>query len=400
MLVILEKNNHDKKVDQIEGNSETNSNTEPTSSKRKKKRSFLRFGRNKHSKSYSKDISREKSSDIQKRKLYIKKRLRECLNRLDSLEMGNNEEKKDDTSDDIFKNVIEHRYKIGGIVLYVYQQNIVPLVNIKHTFVTIHDIAHTYKSNFREIFSNEAFRYATQHNTVIYHICLPGQEPNSNQTIVNYPSFTELSRILTLLIIDSLEIESCIGFGVGAGGDLLIRSSLIAPTLYSQLILVNVKFRTIDKFKVMKYPFIFNPLNNHLSDFGINYFESRCTKSFCASTVNMEPVKNYKKTLESLKSNINLSNLVLQYWKRPDLDYYSEEAFKKHEFVPKIILKPPTLFIEGLISPSKNTRGDILDFVYPNKRVYRSFENGSLLVLDEFTDEIVEEIFRFIDMNL
>lgn len=368
---------------------------EETSQKRKKikNKSFLSFKKQKNVKSDEEKTINQNS--VQQRKSIINQKLEDCLQRIEPTSFINQEKHIKIQESYPFDNLIERKFIIGGILLYVYQQNNIPYNHIKYIFVTIHDIAHTFESNFKKLFSDQYFNSVTKKCSIIYHVCLPGQEPNCSNVISNYPGFSELSKIITVLIADNLKIDKCIGVGVGAGADLLIRSSLLAPSLYKHLILVNLKLRVLDKFKIVKYPFVFNPINNTLSDYGMNYFESRCTKSYCASLVNIESIKNYKKTLLTLKSNLNFSQLVYQYWKRPDLNYYVDEAFKKHELVPKILLKPNVLLFEGLVNPSKNTRGDILDFVYPNTRIYRSFENGSRLVLDEYTEQIAHDILQF-----
>lgn len=109
----------------------------------------------------------------------------------------------------------------------------------KPAFVTFHDIGQNHTSAFLGFFNFHQVRPLLQHFCV-YHIDAPGQEEGSPQLAVdyNYPTMDELAELLGE-VVDHFALKSFIGFGIGAGANVLSRYALKHPIKVEGLVLVN-----------------------------------------------------------------------------------------------------------------------------------------------------------------
>lgn len=71
----------------------------------------------------------------------------------------------------------------------------------------------------------------------VYHIGYPGQE-ESDKRYETYPSFDEMA-IAIYEFIKSTKKTASVGFGIGAGANLLIRAYLLDKSIFSRLIFIN-----------------------------------------------------------------------------------------------------------------------------------------------------------------
>ncbi|EUB56834.1 hypothetical protein EGR_08303 [Echinococcus granulosus] len=121
----------------------------------------------------------------------------------------------------------------SGIPIRVYRQP----SNSKSAILTYHDIGTNYTS-FLGFFSYPEMRVISRHFT-IYHVCAPGHHEGAEALTVNqYPRMDELAEMLTS-VVDYFKIKYFIGFGMGAGSNILARFALHHPENVLALFLLN-----------------------------------------------------------------------------------------------------------------------------------------------------------------
>uniref|UniRef100_A0A5K3FLP5 Protein NDRG3 n=1 Tax=Mesocestoides corti TaxID=53468 RepID=A0A5K3FLP5_MESCO len=124
----------------------------------------------------------------------------------------------------------------SGIPLRVYRQP----SDSKSAILTYHDIG-TNHTSFFGFFSYPEMRVISQHFT-IYHVCAPGhhegEEPLIPNQINQYPTMDELAEMLTS-VVDYFKLKCFVGFGMGAGSNVLARFALHHPEKVSALFLIN-----------------------------------------------------------------------------------------------------------------------------------------------------------------
>ncbi|XP_066148069.1 protein NDRG3 isoform X2 [Euwallacea fornicatus] len=109
----------------------------------------------------------------------------------------------------------------------------------KPAILTYHDLGLNYVSNFQAFFNYIDMR-ALIENFCIYHVNAPGQEEGA-QTLPEefvYPSMDELADQLAH-VVRHFNLKQFIGFGVGAGANILCRYTLNHPEMVSALCLIN-----------------------------------------------------------------------------------------------------------------------------------------------------------------
>lgn len=110
----------------------------------------------------------------------------------------------------------------------------------KPAIITFHDIGQNHTSAFLGFFNFNETRPLLDH-FCIYHIDAPGQEENSEDLPEEYlyPTMDELSDMVGE-VVDFFDIKRFIGFGVGAGANILSRYALWHPTRVEALVLVEL----------------------------------------------------------------------------------------------------------------------------------------------------------------
>ncbi|XP_044020027.1 protein NDRG3 isoform X2 [Aphidius gifuensis] len=109
----------------------------------------------------------------------------------------------------------------------------------KPAIVTYHDLGLNYISSFQAFFNYIDMRVLLE-NFCVYHVNAPGQEegaPTLPEDYI-YPTMDELAEQL-LFVIGHFGLKSFIGFGVGAGGNILSRFAASHPGHVNALCLIN-----------------------------------------------------------------------------------------------------------------------------------------------------------------
>lgn len=110
----------------------------------------------------------------------------------------------------------------------------------KTAIVTFHDIGQNHTSAFLGFFNFNETRPLLDH-FCIYHIDAPGQQEDSEDLPVEYlyPTMDELSDMVGE-VVNFFDIKRFIGFGIGAGANILCRYALWNPTRVEALVLVEL----------------------------------------------------------------------------------------------------------------------------------------------------------------
>ncbi|XP_065218601.1 protein NDRG3 isoform X2 [Planococcus citri] len=110
----------------------------------------------------------------------------------------------------------------------------------KPAILTYHDIGLNYASNFQAFFNYSEMRVLLD-NFSVFHVNAPGQEEGAATLPENYiyPTMDELANQLNF-VLSYFGLESVIGLGVGAGGNILARFAFAQPEKVEALILINV----------------------------------------------------------------------------------------------------------------------------------------------------------------
>ncbi|XP_055690693.1 protein NDRG3 isoform X2 [Lutzomyia longipalpis] len=109
----------------------------------------------------------------------------------------------------------------------------------KPAVLTYHDLGLNYLSSFAGFFNYPTMRGLLE-NFCVYHVTAPGQEegaPTLPEDYV-YPTMDELAAQL-LFVLSHFGLKSVIGFGVGAGGNILARFAIANPEKVGALCLIN-----------------------------------------------------------------------------------------------------------------------------------------------------------------
>ncbi|XP_043278321.1 protein NDRG3 isoform X1 [Venturia canescens] len=109
----------------------------------------------------------------------------------------------------------------------------------KPAILTYHDLGLNYISSFQAFFNYIDMRVLLE-NFCVYHVNAPGQEegaPTLPEDYI-YPTMDELAEQL-LFVLGHFGLKSVIGFGVGAGANILARFSLAHSEKVNALCLIN-----------------------------------------------------------------------------------------------------------------------------------------------------------------
>ncbi|XP_078052467.1 misexpression suppressor of KSR 2 isoform X3 [Augochlora pura] len=109
----------------------------------------------------------------------------------------------------------------------------------KPGILTFHDLGLNYISSFQAFFNYIDMRVLLE-NFCVYHVNAPGQEEGASTLPEDYvyPSMDELAEQL-LFVLGHFGLKSIIGFGVGAGANILARFALAHPEKVNALCLIN-----------------------------------------------------------------------------------------------------------------------------------------------------------------
>lgn len=213
--------------------------------------------------------------------------------------------------------------------MHVYVQGDLINVEKKAIFLTVHDIGSNH-STFQDFVEHPCMS-EIKPRSVFIHVDVPGQEDHADELPADYqfPTIQMLGEDL-VCVLDHLKVKLVVGFGEGAGANILVRFALAHPSRVLGLILIHCVSSGVGVMEYFKDKF----MNWKLSNVGMNPSAEQylVLHKFGAQ---LETVEN-KETLiqdytEKLKNKINAKNLrryVEAYMNRKDITSAIETNLK------------------------------------------------------------------------
>ncbi|KRF97555.1 protein NDRG3 isoform X3 [Drosophila tropicalis] len=221
----------------------------------------------------------------------------------------------------------------------------------KPAIVTYHDLGLNYATSFAGFFNYPVMRGLLE-NFCVYHVTAPGQEegaPTLPEDYV-YPTMDELAAQL-LFVLSHFGLKSIIGFGVGAGANILARFAHGHPDKVGALCLINC---------VSTQP--------GWIEWGYQSFNARFlrTKGMTQGVIdylmwhhfgrnpeerNHDLVQMYKQHFERAVNPTNLAMLINAYIHRNDLHLARTPPGTPGTETAATTLKMPVINITGSLSP-------------------------------------------------
>lgn len=219
----------------------------------------------------------------------------------------------------------------------------------KPAIITYHDLGLNYISSFQAFFNYIDMR-ALLENFCVYHVNAPGQEEGAATLPEDYvfPTIEELATQLEF-VLSHFGLKFIIGFGVGAGGNVLARYALANPTKMVALCLINCVSTQAGWIE-----WGYQKLNaRHLRSRGMTQgvLDYLMWHHFGRGTEerNHDLVQVYKSYFEKNVNPTNLALFIDSYIKRTDLNIQRElELIKRNE---SKTLRMPVINITGSLSP-------------------------------------------------
>ncbi|XP_068906705.1 protein NDRG3 isoform X3 [Tenebrio molitor] len=219
----------------------------------------------------------------------------------------------------------------------------------KPAILTYHDLGLNYVSSFQAFFNYIDMR-ALLENFCVYHVNAPGQEEGA-QTLPEdyiYPTVDELAGQLSY-VLTHFGLKQFIGFGVGAGANILARFALNNPNQVTALCLINCVSTQAGWIE-----WGYQKLNaRHLRSKGMTQgvLDYLMWHHFGRNTEdrNHDLVQVYKSYFERNVNPTNLALFIDSYVRRTDLNIQRELDPTKRK--DSTTLKMPVINITGSLSP-------------------------------------------------
>lgn len=187
------------------------------------------------------------------------------------------------------------------------------------SLITFHDIGLNH-SSFKDFFHHED-NLQLWDKFIVYHIDAPGQQQGAEKLSPQYqfPSIPQMAKMLCTVLEHFNLKNDVIGFGVGAGANVLIHLAMEKPSLIVGLIVVDpaarsAGFREWGEEKLASWQLENKGFTSSTQKFLIwHHFGNKAKK------VNMERLDNYIKEVSQIQNPHNMAQFVKAYMSRSDL---------------------------------------------------------------------------------
>ncbi|XP_055643154.1 protein NDRG3 isoform X8 [Toxorhynchites rutilus septentrionalis] len=262
----------------------------------------------------------------------------------------------------------------------------------KPAILTYHDLGLNYASSFAGFFNFPSMR-ALLDNFCVYHVNAPGQEegaPTFPEDYV-YPTFDELAAQL-LFVMSHFNLKSLIGFGVGAGANILARFALSNPDKVGALCLINCS-STAAGWIEWGYQLL-NTRNLRSKGMTQGVLDYLMWHHFGRNPEerNLDLVQLYKSNFERSINPVNLAMLIDSYIKRTDLNIARTPSGTPQTAAS---LKMPVLNITGALSPHIDDTVTFNGRLMPEKTNWMKISDCGL-VLEEQPGKLAEAFRLFL----
>ncbi|XP_076331640.1 protein NDRG3-like [Tachypleus tridentatus] len=243
----------------------------------------------------------------------------------------------------------------------------------KQAIITCHDLGLNNISNFQAFFNYVDMRVLLQ-SFCVYHLNAPGQEEGA-QTLPEgyvYPTMDQLAEMV-LCAVKFFNLKHFVGFGVGAGANILARFALQYPDLVDGLFFINCTstvagwtewgYQKLNSMCLRSSGMTSSPLEYLLWHHFGNITEDN----------NYDLVQAYSQYFTKVVNPYNLSLFIDSYIRRTDLQIQreldntkrkSERRFKSGVLLMSGALSPhldDTIEMNGRLDPSNSTWMKISD---------------------------------------
>uniref|UniRef100_A0A1Q3FG31 Putative n-myc downstream regulated n=1 Tax=Culex tarsalis TaxID=7177 RepID=A0A1Q3FG31_CULTA len=262
----------------------------------------------------------------------------------------------------------------------------------KPAIVTYHDLGLNYASSFAGFFNFPSMRSLLD-NFCVYHVNAPGQEegaPTFPEEYV-YPTFDELGAQM-LFVMSHFNLKSIIGFGVGAGANILARFALANPDKVGALCLINCS-STQAGWIEWGYQLL-NTRNLRTKGMTQGVLDYLMWHHFGRNPEerNLDLVQLYKSNFERSINPVNLAMLIDSYIKRTDLNIARTPSGSPQTSAS---LKMPVLNITGALSPHIDDTVTFNGRLVPEKTNWMKISDCGL-VLEEQPGKLAEAFRLFL----
>lgn len=186
----------------------------------------------------------------------------------------------------------------------------------KTIFVTVHDMGTNHSSMIG--FVNHPSMVEVKARSVFIHVCVPGQEDNApNWSGENYPSLQDIASDL-VCVLDHFDVRTVIGFGQGAGANVVCRFAIVHPNRCLGVCLVKCTSTTAGVMEYVKDKYIKLQLDsNNMHSAAYEYLTVHRfgQKADDKSDVVVAYVEDLKKHFNP----VNLAKYLNSFCKRTDL---------------------------------------------------------------------------------
>lgn len=254
----------------------------------------------------------------------------------------------------------------------------------KRAILTYHDLGLNYAANFQAFFNFVDMR-AILDKFCIYHVNAPGQEEGAATLPEDftYPSMDALASQIDF-VLGHFGVRSFIGFGVGAGANILARYAINNPQKVDALALINCT-STPAGWTEWLYQKI-NTRQLRSSGMTQGALDYLMWHHFGRSTEerNHDLSHVYKECFSHVNS-VNLSMFIDSYLRRMDLDIARETK----------TIKVPVLNITGSLSPHVDDTVTFNGRLEPSKTSWLNISDSGM-VLEEQPSKIAEAFRLFL----
>ncbi|GJQ76854.1 hypothetical protein Trydic_g15060 [Trypoxylus dichotomus] len=219
----------------------------------------------------------------------------------------------------------------------------------KPAIITYHDLGLNYISSFQAFFNYIDMRVLME-NFCVYHVNAPGQEegaPTLPEDYV-YPTMDEMAHQLEF-VLSHFGLKQFIGFGVGAGANILARYAIRNPNKVAALCLINCVSTTAGwiewGYQKLNARYLRSRgMTQGVLDYLMWHHFGRNTEER-----NHDLVQVYKSYFERNVNPTNLALFIDSYIRRTDLNIQRDTELGKTK--ESHTLNMPVLNITGALSP-------------------------------------------------
>ncbi|XP_014667168.1 PREDICTED: protein NDRG3-like isoform X2 [Priapulus caudatus] len=263
----------------------------------------------------------------------------------------------------------------------------------KPAMVTFHDIGQNSASCYGGFFSFANVQPLLRHFS-IYHVNAPGQQENAPalpESFV-YPTMEQLGEMI-LTVCNKLGIKRFVGFGVGAGANVLSRFAIVHPTMVDALVLINgvakqAGWTEWGYQKVSNWYLRGKGMTEFSQDYLLWHHFGKDT-----TELNHDLVTIFRENLLKLNP-MNLAMFVDSWIRRTDLNICRQQDPEKKKAMKGI--KCQVLEITGAFSPHVDDTVDMNSRLDPTISNWMKLSDCGGLVLEEQPAKVCEALVLFL----